>query len=99
MLAFKTIALAIVSFHKLVPGTVVIAVRGLTMLLLGGMWILELWIRKTVECFQWGLMDHPSRNMEDSVAEGELNCGVQFKSIQRRRILVCCLEIIFVIFW
>jgi hypothetical protein len=51
-----------------------IAVIGLTMLLFRRMWILELWIWKAVECFKWGLMGYPSRNMEDFVAESNLNC-------------------------
>jgi hypothetical protein len=41
------------------------AVRDLTMFLFGGMWILGF----AVECFKWGLMDYPSRNIEDFVAE------------------------------
>jgi hypothetical protein len=28
-----------------------------------------------VGCFSRGLMDHPSKNMEDSGAEGDLNRG------------------------
>ena len=27
-----------------------------------------------MECFKWGLMGHPSRNMEDFVAGSNLNC-------------------------
>jgi hypothetical protein len=27
-----------------------------------------------VECFKWGLMGHPSRNMEDFVSGSNLNC-------------------------
>ena len=27
-----------------------------------------------MECFKWGLMGHPSRNMEDFVAGYNLNC-------------------------
>ena len=27
-----------------------------------------------MECFKWGLMGHPSRNMEDFVAGSDLNC-------------------------
>jgi hypothetical protein len=46
---------------------------GLTMLLIGGMWILGLW--KAVECFKWGLMGYPHMNMEDIYAKGYLNCG------------------------
>jgi hypothetical protein len=40
------------------------------MLLFERMWILGLCIWKAVECFKWGLMGHPSRNMEDF----NLNC-------------------------
>ena len=43
--------------QRLVPGNVVlIATIGLSMFLFGGMWI---W--KAVECFKWGLMNHPRR--------------------------------------
>ena len=34
-----------------------------------------LWVGKTAECFKHCLMGHPSRNMEDSGAENDLNCG------------------------
>ena len=44
------------------------------MLLFERMWILGLWIWNAVECFKWGLMDYPSRNMEDFVAGSNLNC-------------------------
>ena len=27
-----------------------------------------------MECFKWGLMGHPSRNMKDFVAGNNLNC-------------------------
>jgi hypothetical protein len=50
-----------------------IAVIGLTMLLFKRLWILELWIWKAVECFKWGLMSHPSKNMKDFVAKSNLN--------------------------
>ena len=45
------------------------------MFLFGGMWILGLWIWKAVECCKWGLMDCPSRNLEDIGTEGDLNCA------------------------
>ena len=51
-----------------------ISVIGLTMLLLGSMWILGLWIWKAMECFKWNLMGYPSKNMEDFVTESDLNC-------------------------
>jgi hypothetical protein len=45
------------------------------MFLFGRVWILGLWIWKAHECFQWGLMGYPRRNMEDFVAESDLNCA------------------------
>ena len=50
-----------------------IAVIGSTMLLFGRMHVLEFWIWKAVECFKWGIMGHPSRNVEDFVTEYDLN--------------------------
>ena len=44
------------------------------MLLFERMWIFGLWICNSVGCFKWGLMGHPSRNMEDFVAGSNLNC-------------------------
>jgi hypothetical protein len=51
-----------------------IAVIELTVLFFRRMWIRGLWIWKAVECFKWGLVDYHSRNMEDFVTEGDLNC-------------------------
>jgi hypothetical protein len=45
------------------------------MFLFGRMWILGLLIWKAMECFKWGLMSHPSRNVEDFVAVSDLNCA------------------------
>jgi len=45
------------------------------MLLFERMWILGLWNWKAMECFNWGLMGHASRNMKDFVAESDLNCA------------------------
>jgi hypothetical protein len=36
---------------------------------------LEFWTEKAMGHFNWGLMGHPRRNMGDSGAEGDLNCG------------------------
>ena len=36
---------------------------------------LGLWVRKGVGHFKWDLMGHPTRSMEDSGSEGDLNCG------------------------
>lgn len=49
-----------------------IAVIGLIIILLGGMWTWGRW--KALGCFKWGLMVHSSRSMEDSHAEHDLNC-------------------------
>jgi hypothetical protein len=46
------------------------------MLLFGRMWILGLRICKAMECFNWGLISHPSRNIKDFVVESDLNCTV-----------------------
>jgi hypothetical protein len=83
MMSFIRVALVMVSLHSSRTITMIeggtrdlcIAVIGLTMLLFGRMWNLGLWIWKAVECFKWGLMGHPSRNMEDFVSESDLNCG------------------------
>jgi hypothetical protein len=34
----------------------------------------RMWIWRVVECFQWGLLGYPSRNMEDFATESDLNC-------------------------
>jgi hypothetical protein len=52
-----------------------ISVIILNMLLFGGMWILWLWIRRALECIKQGLMNCPSRNMEVSSTEYDLNGG------------------------
>ena len=68
------------------------------MFLFGRMCIMESWARKAGECFKHCLMDHPSRSMEDSSAKGDLNCGNVAQEVKRRGMLVCCLNIILVIF-
>lgn len=50
-----------------------IIVIGIIILLFRRMWTLGIWIRKAVEYFKWGLTSNPSRNMEDSDGEGDLN--------------------------
>lgn len=42
-------------------------------------------------------MGYPSRSMEDNGTEGDLNYWTLLPKFQRRRILVCFLEIIFMI--
>jgi hypothetical protein len=49
-------------------------VLGLTMLFVGEMCkTLGVWTRNMVECFSQGLMGHPSRDMEDSSAEDNVD--------------------------
>jgi hypothetical protein len=38
-------------------------------------------IWKAVECFKWGLIDYPSRNMEDFVVECDLSCADQAQQV------------------
>ena len=65
---------------------------GWLVLIFGGMWIWGRWIWKAVECFKWGLMGHPSRNMENIGAEGDLNSRTLAQRFWRRRILEYCIE-------
>jgi hypothetical protein len=69
------------------------------MLLSGGMWIWKLWIWEAVECSKRGFMDHPSGNMKDVGAEGDSNRRSLTLEVSEKRNLVCCLEIILMIFW
>ena len=52
-----------------------IVVLCLTMLLLGRVWNLGLWIWKITEYFQWSLIGYPSRNTDELVVERDLNCA------------------------
>jgi hypothetical protein len=74
-----------------------IAVIGLTMLLFERMWIWGLCIWKAMECFKWGLMDHPSRNMEDLVAGSHLNCVDLAQEISKEKNF--SIKTGFVVFW
>lgn len=47
---------------------------------------LSLWIRKVVECFKWRLIDHISRNMEDSGADGDMNLEGQTQEVAEMNI-------------
>jgi hypothetical protein len=55
------------------------------MLLFERMWIWGLWIWKAVECFKWGLIGHPSRNMEDFVAGSNFNCVDMAQEISKEK--------------
>ena len=50
------------------------ALIGLTMLCFKEC-IWGFWIWKVVDCFKWGLMGYPSRNIKDFVTESDLNCA------------------------
>ena len=47
---------------------------GLTVLLVGLVWALGVWVRKAVPHFKQVLTGHPTGSMEDSGAEGVLTC-------------------------
>ena len=74
-----------------------IVMTGLTRLLFGGMWIWGLW--KAVECFKWGLIGRTSRSIEDSGAEGDLNCGSLAQETSEENNFSYCILPILVIFW
>jgi hypothetical protein len=69
------------------------------MLLFGKMWIWRLWIWTVMECFKWSIMRYTSRNKEDFVTVSYLNCVDLAERFQRRRISVCGMETVFMIFW
>ena len=46
-----------------------VSVTCLTMLRVGEMWALRLWVRKGVKCFQQGGKNHAGRSMEGSARE------------------------------
>ena len=64
-----------------------IAMIDLIMLLFG-----RIWVRK-VECFKHHLMGQIKRNLE------YLNCRGLAQEVSEEKNLVCCLEIVHVIFW
>ena len=37
-----------------------------------------------MECFKWSLMGHTSRSIENSGAEGDLNCGASIKRFSEK---------------
>jgi hypothetical protein len=52
------------------------------MLLFGEMQTWGFWIIEAAKCFKQYLMGHPSRYMEDSAAEGDLNYGCLAQKIR-----------------
>ena len=62
------------------------------MFLFGGMWTLDLWVKKAMGCIKSCLMGHTTRNMKGSGGEDDFNCRGLAHMIQRRRMLVCGLE-------
>jgi hypothetical protein len=45
---------------------------------------------KVVKCFKWGLLDHTSRNMENSGAEGDLNCEGPAQGVSEEKSINIC---------
>ena len=107
MLSFIRLALVMVSVHssKTLTKTEVstrdwgIAVIGLTMFCLEECGFGDFWIWKAMECFKWGFLAHPSRNMDDFVTENTLNCAVLTQEISEERISVCGIKTVLVVFW
>ena len=52
-----------------------------------------------MQCFKWGLMDHPSRNMEDTGVEGDLNCRGLTQEVSEKKNISIWPRDCFVIFW
>ena len=52
-----------------------------------------------MECFKWGLMGHPSRNIEDNDTEHDFNCGSRAQEVSEEKILSMLPKIILMIFW
>ena len=66
----------------------------------------RLWTSKVIRHFKWSLKDHPSNSMENSGTDSNFNSvcwlgvgGEWLKRFQRRKLLMCGLEIILVIYW
>lgn len=55
---------------------------GWTMLLIGRIWTLGLWIKKAVELLKQGLIGHPKKSVEDSV-QGDLNYGYPAQEVSK----------------
>ena len=56
----------------------------------GGIWTLGVWVRKAVACFKLGLMGHCSRRVEDSGAEGDLNCRALDQKVLEEKLSSMC---------
>ena len=52
-----------------------------------------------MECFKWGLMDHPSRNMEDFVSESDLKCADLAQEVSVEKNFSMWHRDCFVVFW
>ena len=59
--------------QKLALGREHVPVIELIRLLVDGMWIWGLWIRRAVDCCKWGMMGHTRRCTEESGTEGNVD--------------------------
>ena len=55
------------------------------MLLFEGIRTTGLLIRKAVVCLKYCLISHPSRNMEDSGSESDLNCECLYQEVSEEK--------------
>ena len=70
---------------------------GLPLLLLGIIWTLGLWLVKIFKCIKICILDHTKRSKGDN----DLDNGMKYQEPAQDvsvKILVCCLDIILVIF-
>lgn len=65
------------------------------------MWTLGLQIKKTIECFKWGLMEHTGRSTEDigTETEGDLNCWCLAQNVSGDNKIGMWPRDCFMIFW
>lgn len=50
---------------------------------------MELQVKNIMECYKWCLVSHTRRNMEDSGAECNLNCGGLDQEVSEENICMC----------
>nr|BAC37794.1 unnamed protein product [Mus musculus] len=93
MLSFRNVAMIMMSLHsngspkKFVPGTGVLLLIGLTMLLFGGirnLWDFRLEKQMDILSRAYG----PSSSKEDSGAEGDLNCRGLVREVSEKNFSV-----------
>ena len=57
------------------------------------------WIWKAVECFKWCVMGYSSKNIENFVAESDLNCADMAQQVSVEKNFSMWPRDCFVVFW